>query len=96
MKKVIYIPGWIKVVLGFALIMLGLLFTFLIFRFFPVRKETGYDQMGALQYTWFALGVVFVMYLIGLAIDRRHPYTLFFVCLGIFVLLLAGIRIIYL
>ena len=96
MKKEIYIPGWVKVVLGFGIIMLGLLFTFLVFRFFPVRKETGYDGMGALVYAWFALGVVFVMYLVGLIMDKKHPYSLFFICLGIFVLLLAGIRIIYL
>lgn len=95
-KKIIYIPGWIKAVLGFALIMSGLLFTFLVFRFFPVLKETGYDQRGALEYSLFALGLVFVMYVVGLFIDKKHPYTLFFICLGIFALLLTGIRVIYL
>lgn len=95
-KKIIYIPGWIKAVLGFALIMLGVLLTFLMFRFFPVRKETGFDSMGALIYSWFALGISFVLYIVGLIIDKKHPYTLFFICLGIFAVLLAGIRILYL
>ena len=95
-EKVIYIPNWMKAVLGFALIMLGLLFTFLLFRFFPVLKETGYDQRGALEYSLFALGVVFVMYLVGLIMDKKHPYTLFFICLAIFAMLLVGIRVLYL
>ena len=96
MKEEFYMPGWIKAVLGFALVMLGLLFTFIVFRFFPVKKEAGFDGMGSLIYSFFALGMVLILYVVGLLMDKKHPYTLFFICIGMFVLLLAGIRIIYL
>ena len=96
MKEEFYMPGWIKAVLGFALVMLGLLFTFIVFRFFPVKKEVGFDGMGSLIYSFFALGMVLILYVVGLLMDKKHPYTLFFICIGMFVLLLAGIRIIYL
>ena len=96
MKEEFYIPIWIKALLGFALVMLGILFTFIVFRFFPVKKEPGFDGWGSLVYSWFSLGIVLVAYIIGLLMDKKHPYTLFFICLAMFVLLLAGIRIIYL
>ena len=96
MKEEFYMPVWIKALLGFALVMLGLLFTFVVFRFFPVRKEPGFDSEGSLYYYFFALGMVLILYIIGLLLDKRHPYTLFMICLGMFVLLIAGIRIIYL
>ena len=95
MKREFYMPGWIKAVLGFALVMLGLLFTFIAYRFFPVKKEADFDDRGWLIYSFFALGIVLILYVVGLLMDKKHPYTLFFICIGIFLLLLAGIRIIY-
>ena len=96
MKEEFYMPIWIKALLGFALVMLGILFTFIVFRFFPVKKEPEFDGWGSMVYSLFSLGIVLVAYIIGLLMDKKHPYTLFLICLAMFVLLLAGIRIIYL
>ena len=96
MKEEFYMPIWIKAILGFALVMLGIIFTFAVFRFFPVKKETGFDHMGSLTYAFISLGMVLVIFIIGLLMDKKHPYTLFALCLGMYVVLLAGIRLIYL
>lgn len=77
-----YMPIWIKALLGFALVILGIFFTFLTFRFVPVPKEAGFDGWSGLLYVFIALGVVLLVFIIGLMMDKKHPYTLFGLCLG--------------
>jgi hypothetical protein len=48
MKEEFYMPLWIKALLGFGLVMAGILFTFITYRFFPVKKESGFDNSGSL------------------------------------------------
>ena len=45
-----YKPIWLKAVLAFALIFLGILLTFIVYRFFPIPKQEGFDGLGALLY----------------------------------------------
>jgi hypothetical protein len=73
--------------------MVGVLFTFLMFRFFPVPKQTGYDGMDALSYVFMSLGAVLILFITGLIMDKKHPYSLFAICLSVFVTLLVLIRI---
>jgi hypothetical protein len=96
LKEEFYMPLWIKALLGFGLVMAGILFTFITYRFFPVKKESGFDNSGSLTFVFISLGMVIMVYIIGLLIDKRHPYSLFILCLLMFVLLLAAIRIVYL
>ena len=96
MKEEYYMPLWIKTLLGFGLVMAGILLTFATYRFFPVKKESGFDNLGSLKFTFISLGMVLIVFIIGLLMDKRHPYSLFILCLSMFVLLLAGIRIVYL
>lgn len=85
-------PVWIKGLLGFGLVMAGLLFTFLIFRFFPVPKQTGFDGLDSLLLVFLSLGLSLLLFIFGLMLDKKHPYTLFSFCLGLFLVLLILIR----
>ncbi|MEO5907511.1 MAG: hypothetical protein ABIQ11_12345 [Saprospiraceae bacterium] len=89
MHEEYYMPIWIKALLGFALVMVGILFTFIVFRFFPVLKETGFDGLSSLMFVFFALGMCLVLYVGGLVFDKRHPYSIFAICLGLFGAVLA-------
>ena len=93
MKEEYYLPIWIKALLGFALVMLGLLFTFIVFRFFPMPKGTGFDGLNTLITVFVALGIILLLFVVGLIMDKRHPYSLFGICLGLFVLALVLIRV---
>ncbi len=93
MREEYYMPIWIKGLLGFALVMAGILFTFIVFRFFPVPKETGFDGLSSLMFVFFALGICLVLYVGGLIFDKRHPYSIFAICLGLFASSLVLIRI---
>ena len=48
MDEQFYKPIWVKAVLFFALLFAGVLLTFLMYRFFPVPNQVGYDGLGAL------------------------------------------------
>ena len=85
-------PIWIKALLAFALIMIGIVLTYLSFKFFPIPNETGFDGFGSLMYVFIALGVSVLVFILGLIIDRRHPYSLFAICLTLFLVLLILIR----
>ena len=86
-------PIWIKTLLAFALVMFGVLFTFIVFRFFPIPKETGFDSLNSLMYVFIALGACLILFIIGLLMDRKHPYSLFTLCLGLFLVILILIRV---
>ena len=92
MKEELYMPIWIKTILAFVLVMAGILFTFIVFRFFPVSKDVGFDHLGSLMYVFIALGGCFLLFVVGLLFDKRHPYTLFVICLFLFTILLIIIR----
>jgi len=92
MREEYYMPIWIKAILGFALVVGGMLCTFLVFRFVPLPKESGIDGFGSLMMVFTALGAILVLFVLGLIFDRRHPYTLFSMCMGLFLVLLVLIR----
>ncbi|MDQ3015102.1 MAG: hypothetical protein M3R25_00025 [Bacteroidota bacterium] len=96
MKEEFYMPIWIKTLLGFALVMGGIVFTFLVFRFIPVRKETGFDGLNSLMFVFLALGIALLLYIVGLIFDKRHPYSIFTFCFGLFLGALLLIRFIHL
>lgn len=93
MRDEYYMPIWIKGLLGFALVIAGILFTFIVFRFFPVPKEAGFDGLSSLMFVFIVLGICLVLYVGGLIFDKRHPYSLFAICLGLFASALVLIRI---
>ena len=70
MKPELYQPIWIKAVLGFVLFMLGLLFTFLVFRFIPISKKEGVDGLGGL------LIVLFCLAGFEVSVQDQLPYAL--------------------
>jgi hypothetical protein len=92
MKPELYKPIWIKAVLGFALFMLGLLFTFLVFRFIPISKKEGVDGLGGLLIVLFCLAGFEVSYILGVVLKRNHPYVVFGVNLVGFVIVLFLVR----
>jgi hypothetical protein len=85
-------PIWIKALLGFALMMVGLLLTFLVFRFIPIPKDTGYDGLSSLMLILFCLGGIELLYILGVIFSRNHPYVIFSLCLIAFVIVLALVR----
>lgn len=85
-------PIWIKAILGFLLFMIGLVFTFLVFRFIPIPKETGYDGLSGLLLTLFCLGAIEILYILGVIFSRNHPYRVFSMCLLLFLTTLLLIR----
>jgi hypothetical protein len=85
-------PIWIKAILGFALIVFGLVSTFLVFRFIPIPKEEGFDGLGGLMIVLFCLGGFELSYILGVIFSRNHPYVIFTVNLFAFILLLFAVR----
>lgn len=96
MKEEYYMPIWIKALLGFVLVMGGILCTFLVFRFIPIRKETGFDGLSSLMIVFIALGIALLAYIAGLIFDKRHPYSIFSICFGLFLVALGMIRFLHL
>lgn len=92
MDEQLYKPIWLKAVLAFALILLGILLTFIVYRFFPIPKQEGFDGMGALLYIFLGLGVCVVLYLVGVILRQNHPYRMFFISLCLFVIILVFVR----
>ena len=92
MNDAYFKPIWIKALLGFALMMVGLLFTFLVFRFIPIPKETGYDGLSSLMLILFCLGGIELLYILGVIFSRNHPYVIFSLCVIAFVVVLGMVR----
>ncbi|HXR80033.1 MAG TPA: hypothetical protein VN763_03900 [Saprospiraceae bacterium] len=92
MHEQFYRPIWVKASLGFALIMLGMLLTFLMYKFFPVAKEPGYDGFGALKFVFIGLGFTLCLYILGVICVRNYPYRIFLLCLMLFFGILVFIR----
>ncbi len=92
MKDEWYKPIYIKTILGFLLIMVGLLLTFLVYRFFPVPKSEGFDGLGAVMLTLYGLGGTEVLYILGVVFSRNHPYVVFCLSLFLFIFVLIFIR----
>ena len=92
MREEYYMPIWIKAVLAFLLVMIGIVLTYCTFRFFPVPQEAGFDARGSLMYVMTALGGVLLLFVTGIMMARRHPYSIFGICLGLFLIMLVIIR----
>lgn len=92
MDEQFYKPIWVKAVLGFTLLFAGVLLTFLMYRFFPVPNEAGYDGFGALTPIFIGLGVTLVLYITGVIIVKNHPYRIFALSLMLFFGILVFIR----
>ena len=92
MDEQFYKPLWVKAVLGFALLFAGLLMTFLMYRFFPVPNQAGYDGFGALTPIFIGLGVTLGMYIAGVMLMRNHPYRVFALSLMLFIGILVFVR----
>jgi hypothetical protein len=92
MDEQLYKPIWLKAVLAFLLLMLGILFTFLVYRFFPVPKQTGFDGLDELLYIFLGLGFCIVLYITGVILNRNHPYRIFSFCLFLFLMILIVVR----
>jgi hypothetical protein len=92
MKDEYFKPIWIKALLGFALMMVGLLLTFLVFRFIPVPNDKGYDGLSPLLTVLFCLGGIEILYILGVIFSRNHPYVIFTLCLFAFLIVLILIR----
>ena len=92
MDEQFYKPLWVKASLGFILIFAGLFLTFLMYKFFPVPKETGFDGYGALLYVFIGLGVTLILYIIGVIYSQNHPYRIFSLSLMLFFGILVFIR----
>ena len=88
----LYKPIWVKAVLGFALIMLGIFFTFLMYKFFPVPHESRFHGFGALRYVCIGLGLTVLLYIGGVIAFRNFPYRIFMLCLMLFFGILVFIR----
>ena len=95
MKDEYFKPIWIKAILGFLLMILGLVFTFLVFRFIPIPKQEGFDGFGGLMIVLFCLGGFEVSYILGVILSRNHPYVIFSVNLVGFMILLLSIRFLF-
>jgi len=92
MDEQFYKPIWVKATLGFALIMCGILLTFLMYKFFPVPKEPGFNGLGALRFVFFGLGLTLLLFIIGVIFLRNYPYRVFTLCLMLFFGILVFIR----
>ncbi len=92
MQEGLYKPIYIKVILGFLLMMAGLLLTFVMYRFFPVPKEAGMNGLGAILYTLYGLGGTEILYILGVIFSRNHPYVVFCLSLFLFIFILVVIR----
>ena len=92
MKEENHKPIWFKALMGFLLCMIGLLFTFLVFRFIPIPNQTGFDGLSGLLLVLFCLGGIELLYIAGLLFSRHHPFRIFSLCLTLFVIALLLIR----
>lgn len=92
MEEQFYKPIWVKALLGFALVMLGIFLTFLMYKFFPVPNEAGYDGFGALRYVCLGLGFTLLLYIVGVIFIRNYPYRIFLLCLMLFFGILVFVR----
>jgi hypothetical protein len=92
MDEQLYKPIWVKVVLGFALVLTGLLLTLMMYKFFPVPKEPGFDGMGALRFVFMGLGLTLALYVVGVILVRNYPYRIFLLCLMLFFGILVFVR----
>jgi len=92
MHESYYKPIYIKAILGFALFMLGVFFTFLMYKFFPVPHESRFHGFGALRYVFIGLGLTLCLYIVGVICIRNYPYRIFLLCLMLFFGLLVFIR----
>jgi len=92
MDEQLYKPIWVKAVLAFALVMSGILLTFLMYKFFPVPNEAGYNGFGALRYVCMGLGLTLVLYIVGVIVMRNYPYRIFLLCLMLFFGILVFVR----
>ena len=95
MKDEYFKPIWIKAILGFLLMILGLVFTLLVFRFIPIPKKEGMDGLGGLMIVLFCLGGFELSYILGVVLKRNHPYVVFAVNLIGFVILLLLVRFLH-
>ena len=93
MKAEYYEPIWVKTLLGFGLMIIGLLMTFLVYRFIPVPKLEGYDGFRSVLLTLLGLGAVELFYIVGVMFSKNHPYVIFTLCMVLFILGLVGFRI---
>ena len=93
MDEQLYKPIWLKAVLAFLLVLLGILFTFLVYRFMPIPKQQGFDGLGELIYIFIGLGICVTIYLVGVILRQNYPYRMFFVSLVLFVAILFYVRI---
>lgn len=92
MDEQFYKPIWVKAVLAFLLVMLGIFLTYLMFKFFPVPNEAGYNRYGALRYIFLGLGLTLVLYIVGVIFMRNYPYRIFLLCLMLFFGILVFVR----
>jgi hypothetical protein len=94
MDEQLYKPIWLKAVLAFLLVFLGILFTFLVYRFYPIPKQAGFDGRAALLYIFLGLGASVVIYLAGVMMRQNYPYRFFLLGLTVFALILGYVRVV--
>ena len=92
MDEQFYKPIWVKAILFFALLFAGVLLTFLMYRFFPVPNQVGYDGLGALTPICIGLGVTLALYVVGVIMMKNHPYRVFALSLMLFIGILIVVR----
>ena len=92
MDEQFYKPTWVKAVLFFALLFAGVLLTFLMYRFFPVPNQAGFDGLGALTPIVIGLGVTLILYVVGVILIKNHPYRIFALSLMLFIGILIVVR----
>lgn len=92
MDEQFYKPIWVKVALAFALVMSGIVLTWMMFRFFPMTNEVGAKGYGVLKYVCIGLGVTLVLYIVGVSFMRNYPYRIFLLCLMLFFGILVFVR----
>jgi hypothetical protein len=87
-----YKPIWIKALLAFALLMSGIVLTWMMFKFFPIPNQEGSKGMGALKYICTGLGITLILYILGVIFARNYPYRIFLLCLMFFFGILVFVR----
>jgi len=92
MEEQFYKPLWVKAVLGFGLVFAGILFTFMMYKFFPVPNQARFDGFGALTYVGIGLACTLIIYILGVLYSRNHPYRVFSLCLMFFIGFLVIVR----
>jgi len=92
MEEQFYKPIWVKVSLAFALIMCGIVLTWMMFKFFPVPNEAGSGGMNALKYICTGLGFTVLLFILGVSFMRNYPYRIFLLCLMFFFGVLVFVR----